>query len=270
MKRITDRAFKDLFKEAGSAASTEDLLILKYHPGSIEKADTVEGEPTGNRKIFRFRMTDANEDREGDKVYTSGGLFDSFEKGGSLLWGHRSDDPWLVIGKPIGRIDRRAEEAYGTFELMDGADNPVAGLIGKQLEKGFVRGSSIGFRVIEAAHASRDGYMPIDFVRWELLEHSVTPVPANPRALVDAKHLNDFETSLLRTQFERALDGEVEMPGADRSEIEICWRSITPATITIEVADMEVQLPATPTAAKRSQSAAILAAFNSALKKALP
>jgi hypothetical protein len=54
---------------------------------------------------------------------------------------------------------------------------------------GFLRATSVGFlpkEWREVTDPKRRGMMPLDFVRQELLEYSLVPVPSNPRALLDA------------------------------------------------------------------------------------
>jgi hypothetical protein len=69
--------------------------------------------------------------------------------------------------------------------------------------KRFLRASSVGFRPLE--YTLDQERMGINFLRSELVEHSVVPVPDNPRALVEARSLG-IDLTPLKAWAEQALD----------------------------------------------------------------
>jgi len=96
-------------------------------------------------------------DRDHDRVFPDGAYLENFLKNPVLLWGHNYREPWAIIG----RANVRKEN--GALVMTP------------------VRAASIGFRPLEPPVENEFGGR--DFRRWELLEVSLVPIPANQEAL---------------------------------------------------------------------------------------
>lgn len=153
-------------------------------------------------RVLRFMGTTAVRDRMNDEIPLKGWDFDNYLKaGGPVLWAHKYDEP------PIGRtlkIERgRANGSSGymfDIEFAPGDANPKAEQIFQLCKQGFLNGVSVGFRskksewITESEDEKKarekdepDAPPGKRFNKKELLELSVTPVPANPEALQVAR-----------------------------------------------------------------------------------
>lgn len=130
-----------------------------------------------------FRVTDSGVDREGDIILSAGIDSEMYERAGSLLWGHRADSPDMVLGAPA-KIVRGETSIDVQFRFATESENPVGAMVGRMVRGGLVSGTSVGILIREFSEATdRGGYMPLNIMASELMEVSVTPIPANPRAL---------------------------------------------------------------------------------------
>lgn len=119
-------------------------------------------------------------DRDRDRVMPMGGDFTNFNKNPVLIFGHNYHEPWAVIG----RVSEIAADPSGIRmkpELRQPANEADPMHIIRALwEQNLLRASSIGFIPLEAKDNEFGGR---DFTRWELLELSLTPIPANQEAI---------------------------------------------------------------------------------------
>ncbi len=140
-----------------------------------------------------FRLTEKRVDRYGEVVLPEGAMLDNFKANPVILYAHGFHPTQRSI--PIGRADpesitvtSKAVTARIIFD-DDGSD-PFATMIAGKVKKGFLNTGSIGFRSIER---SDDPVMPkqtgVTHKIWELLEYSITPIPALPSAIA----LRDFD-----------------------------------------------------------------------------
>ena len=128
-----------------------------------------------------FRVTDSDVDREGDILLSAGMDTTNYLTSGSLLWGHDASTPHNVLGRP-SQIIHNGSSIDVAFEFASEI-NPMAAMVEAMVRDGFVSGVSVGIMVREYTEATdRSGWSPINVIRSELLEVSVTPIPANPRA----------------------------------------------------------------------------------------
>jgi hypothetical protein len=81
-------------------------------------------------------------------------------------------------------------------------------MIYRMLAGGFLNATSVGFQPVEWTYnEDHGGY---DFIRNELLEHSVVPVPANPEALMQASK-SGIDLRPMREWVERFLDNDPQV-----------------------------------------------------------
>ena len=153
-------------------------------------------------RTLRFIGTTAARDRMGDEVTLSGWDFKAFRKNPVFLWAHD------YRALPIGKVTKIAKDDIGngekgwTFDVnFAPADaNPVAEQCLKLARGGYLNAVSVGFQ----SHASKwieedeeakdkrkketpDKHPGKVFLKKELLELSLVPVPANAEALQVAR-----------------------------------------------------------------------------------
>lgn len=129
-----------------------------------------------------FKLSDESLNRYGFWVLTSGLLLDSFKKNPVMLYDH---EKWGVL--PIGRwtnirIENKVLMADAEFDM----DDEYAAKIAGKVEKGFLRGCSIGFNITEKSEDKKflkPGQTRPTVVKAEVMEASITAFPGNKNAL---------------------------------------------------------------------------------------
>ena len=188
----------DDYRRAAAAGDVlPDALLRKQYPAQV-KAE-------GGEREVAFTISTGAVDRQNDTISVDGWELDNFRRAGAILWAHRADE--LPIAKPTfvdakgGALKARAVFEPGVYALSD--------LVYTMLMRGWLRATSVGFRPLEyAINEERGG---LDFLKQELLEFSVVPIPANPEALMEAKAAG-VDLSPLKDWAERAL-ADVDGPG---------------------------------------------------------
>lgn len=119
-------------------------------------------------------------DRDRDRIMPMGGDFTNFQKNPVLIFGHNYAEPWSVIG----RVTDWQVDATGIRMLPElrqpATDSDPMHIIRALWEQKLLRAGSIGFIPIESRENEFGGR---DFTKWELLELSLTPLPANQDAI---------------------------------------------------------------------------------------
>jgi HK97 family phage prohead protease len=138
----------------------------------------------------RITISTASLDRDNDRVMPSGVILDNYTRNPVVMWGHSYGAPADLIGRAVN-LEVSDSGITADFELRPAAnDQDPQNIVRLLWDGGWVRTASIGFRPI-AAQANEFGGK--DFTAWELLEFSLTPVPANADALrLAAKALDAF------------------------------------------------------------------------------
>jgi HK97 family phage prohead protease len=124
-------------------------------------------------------------DRDKEVMLPKGAMFENFIKNPIVLWGHsHTDSPigkalWIkrqggkIIAKTKFAMTQKAQEIYDLFK------------------GGFLKAFSIGFIPVESRQPttedlkSNPDWAEVRRIisKWELLEYSAVPIPANPEAL---------------------------------------------------------------------------------------
>lgn len=172
----------------GVLAVTKASEVKRVLEGAA-KAGTLKASPSaelGEREIL-FIMSDGSVDRYGDTIDPKGWIVENWLKSGSWLWAHNPYE--LPVAKAVAAFLFEGA-LYGiarfpTAEVYDFADTCY-----KLILDGTLQGCSVGFRPLKWTFnedpARRGG---IDFIEVELLECSLTPVPANVNAVAVQKML---------------------------------------------------------------------------------
>jgi HK97 family phage prohead protease len=137
---------------------------------------------------FEFTLSDETVDRYGDIVSADGWELEAFKKNPVALFGH--DFP---IGKWTDlHVNAQDKALRGKLDIPKGVSARIDE-IRRLVDAGYLKAVSVGFRALVRPKPIKDeagddtgGYR---FVKHELLECSVVPVPANPNALAIAKAL---------------------------------------------------------------------------------
>ena len=212
---------KDMLRTLPRDAARKELLsspLVKQTGYRLKDASEIRED---GAIVETFRVTDAGVDREGDVIITAGIDTTVFEAAGSLLWGHRADAPEFVIGAPESVV-RNETSLDVAFRFATEDQNPIGAMVGRMVRAGLVAGTSVGILIREFTEATdRGGFMPLNILASELMEVSVTPIPANPRALRIAAEPNTEETNADET-LERAAEEDPDLVEAFR---EYCQRT---------------------------------------------
>lgn len=141
---------------------------------------TVKDVDRENRKAS-FIISTGGMDRDGDTIASDGWMLDNYRKNPVVLFGH--DSRSLPVAKATRvdvNMDLESDAVFADRETYEFADT-----VFRMLEQRFLNAVSVGFDPVEFKFREADG--GIDFLRQELLEYSIVPIPANPNALQRAK-----------------------------------------------------------------------------------
>lgn len=142
----------------------------------------------GEERTVEITISTGSVDRDNDVLVPDGAVLENYRKNPVVLWGHewwslpiaRAEDI-RVEGDSIVARDRfptREEAGVGEGESF------FAGSVYSMLVNGYLNAASVGFDPKEHKFVEdRGGFT---FLEWELLEHSIVPIPANADALMAA------------------------------------------------------------------------------------
>lgn len=143
-------------------------------------ADSIKAEGEGK---YSFTISTGAVDRDKDTVAVDGWSLDSYRRNPVVLWAHNYASPPVGLAEAVlakgGQLKARVKFAPAdTYAFAETVRRLVDG--------GYLRATSVGFRALKWSFNEERG--GVDFLEQELMEFSIVPVPANPEALLDAKH----------------------------------------------------------------------------------
>lgn len=159
----------------------------------IKSAETEDG-----GHILAYASTfDRTPDKAGD-VVARGAFVDSLykwsESGNSIpvLYGHRTDDPMLNIGK----VNTATEDDKGLLVEMElDADNPTAQYCRKLVKEGRLSKLSFAYTILDQGLVKlADGKSANELRKLDIHEVSLVPIPANDNAVILAAKDGEEET----------------------------------------------------------------------------
>ncbi len=160
-------------------------LVADNPMEEIRKSLHDEDEDERNGFSIPFIISDSETDRDNDKVFAKGLSLDNFLKAKApVLWAHDQRGVPVARAPNTKRVGTKIK-SVGEFPSND--LNPFGNMIGRMVLNDFLGAASIGFIPLEWKFMDDRGDFAMDFVKSELLEWSVVPVPANPRAVSGAK-----------------------------------------------------------------------------------
>lgn len=158
-------------------------------------------------KPVHFIISTSSFDRDNDTIKSKGFTLKNFRKNPVVLFAH--DARSLPIGKStkIFATDNTLEAftAFTPEEL-----NPLGDTVRRMIKAGFLNATSVGFKPdkFERRGFEDENGFGTDFIKQDLLEFSVVPVPANPEALVQARSLG-IDMGPVKQWAEEVLEGEM-------------------------------------------------------------
>lgn len=162
--------------------------------------------------------------------------------GAPVLDAHRATSTRDQLGV-IAEAELRPE---GLWVKMRFRSNDAALAVLKDVQDGTLRGLSIGYTVAEWKETRQDGQRIRTAVRWQPIEVSIVPVPAEPGA-----HFRNLEEQTMQTQEQTAQRAAENTQTRAQANVEI--RSIaTTAGLTREWADAQIDADASPEEARRA------------------
>lgn len=165
-------------------------------------------------KTVRFKISDDKPDRMGEIVKQDFDLT-SYKANPIILWGHDPSEPENVLG--TGSVEVGLSESYADISFASDI-NSKAALVWEMVKAGVLRCVSVGF--IPHSYEMEDD-TPV-LAQNELLEISIVPIPANPRAIAlsyKAGEISKKDATFLQESMQREL-GYLEEQMKDNDEVE--------------------------------------------------
>lgn len=161
-------------------------------------------------EVIEILASDESTDRDNDVIMADGWDFSGWLKTGSLLYGHNPSN--LPVGSAEGAkvVDGKL---YLYSRLAQKGTSEWHDTIRSLLDQKILKGVSVGFSPKEYEPNEQGGRT---FLKQELLEISLTPVPANSNAQVILRDMNiSEETKQLLTTEQKDETLDVEPSEAD-------------------------------------------------------
>ncbi len=127
-------------------------------------------------------------DRDKEVLLPKGAEMESYRANPVVLWGHDNQSP------PIGKNVWIKTTSKGMIAKTEFADTPRGNEVFELFKGGFLKAFSVGFNPTEHRQPTTKDLTKHPewaevrriYSKWEMLEYSVVPIPANPDALVTA------------------------------------------------------------------------------------
>ena len=193
----------------------------------------------------------------GFAILNAGGNFDRFRENPVMLDSHQNTSVMSVIGRWANlAINGASLQADPEFDM----DDPDAAKIAGKVDRGFVKGASMGIIINDAEMREivGMGYIPV-VTKWELLEASPVGVPSNKAAL--RLYTSDGKTILKADEIKLSLESILNQKPKHVEKITLSVEAAKVLNISKdpEVADLNaaiMELSATALASKAAQEKA--------------
>lgn len=180
-----EREFEALERYRAGLADAPTL----YRPFGYRAADRMLGaqdDEVDGRRDMTFVANEESEDRMGDTIEVAGWVLKPYKRNPVLMFAHNYAIPAVGI---VPKVWVEGKQLLNTvrFDL----DDEFAKFLAGKYERRVMRAESVGFRPIEFHRtddkdAEKGLFGKIRFTKQELLEISLVPIPAHPRALQKA------------------------------------------------------------------------------------
>lgn len=169
---MADPRIRDALKE-GLAVS-----VHKQFTGTVKAFDEA-------ARTAKFVISTGSVDRDNDTINPAGWNLAAFKSNPVVLWAHNASLP--PIGKAIDIGTRgagRNKRLVATAQFATATQHELADTVFQLIVGGFLNATSVGFQPTEAEWNDERG--GVDFLKQDLHEFSIVPVPANPDAVMTA------------------------------------------------------------------------------------
>ena len=130
--------------------------------------------------IYEAMVSMETKDRDGDVLVSDGADLTNYRRNPVVLWAH--DYKQLPVGRATSIESVSGKGLKATIQFVPDGVDPHIDAVKKLWKGGFLNATSVGFVPREkVAHADKTAGNR--FNKWELLEFSIVPVPANADAL---------------------------------------------------------------------------------------
>ena len=150
-------------------------------------------------------------DRSGDIVKVDGIDLENFKKNPIILWAH--DHYGLPVAKAVDMVVEKGKLVM-TLEFATAEMYAFADTVYKLVKGGFLKGVSIGARVLDAEWIVDDNEEIIGrkFNKLELLELSIVPIPADSKALITAVKSGAISCEDMEECLAKSFDAPLDFP----------------------------------------------------------
>lgn len=230
LRFVDIETFKATIKdvEQGDAYIPPDGTALCLRKQFVPEIKAIDDE----KRTVSFVISTEAVDRDRDTIRVAGWQLKNFKKNPVVLFAHDSRTPPIAQAKNVRKEDG-ALKADAQFLPPDMAEHDhvrFTDMIFQMIKGKFLRATSVGFLPISFQRVDDDDdrKFGLDFLKTELLEFSIVPVPSNPEALVQARSAG-IDTQPAKLWAERILD-EWEKDGETgiylpRSDVEAVYRA---------------------------------------------
>jgi len=138
---------------------------------------------------IRFKLITNDVDRYSEVVLPFGAQLDNWKSNPIWLWGHNLEKYGGMLRPPIGKINintiEQNDDALEVDVFFDEiGQDAFAAMIADKHRTGFLNACSVGFIPITISKDTvKTGQKGVTHVKYDVLEGSSVPIPANPNAL---------------------------------------------------------------------------------------
>jgi HK97 family phage prohead protease len=206
--------------------------LMKVHRKLLSDLTFASDVSLEEKRQIRVIAASGRADRTGDIVKVDGIDLTSYRKNPIILWAH--DHYGLPVAKAVEMYVEKGSLVmvleFATKEVYEFADT-----VYKLVKGGFLKGVSIGARVLEAEWLLNQDEEIIGrkFNKLELLELSVVPIPADSKALITAVKSGAISCEDMEECLAKSFDAPLDFPELNPVQ------SDTESGSTEEIVDME-------------------------------
>ena len=221
MKRLNEKQWRD-------EKELRDAVLLKAVETEVTESE--------EERVLNFKISTETPDSYDDVIKADGWDLERFKKNPVVLWAHDHRQP--PIGQALS-VGVENGDLVASAKFADAETYAFADTVFRLLQGKFLRATSVGFFPQEwTFDEERGGY---NFMKQDLFEFSVVPVPANPDALALALKSGEIDVEPIKTWAEKTLDmwtpDDSVALWIPKTQVEELHRSLSPAVETVTVSD---------------------------------
>lgn len=164
---------------------------------NIKKVFNATVKSVNDDRTVIFRASDETPDRDGDVIKAEGWELDNFIKSGSILYGH---NPSRFPVASVKDAFVQGKELMVMAQFPEEGKAPDSDVAYNLIKSDVLKGVSVGF-IGKEWEENKDTYGRT-FTKAELLELSLTPVPANANAMAIVKEYDpEHKDKYIETEY---------------------------------------------------------------------